>query len=160
MNRKQLENLYLANEIRDFILKTLKDLFKAHGIKVENIKGYGEIGDIQQKIFKGFILNFFNGWDLEARATLEPVAVNYVHETYLSCIDEDGDLLCVGHKREILLRNGNIKFDEIRVDEEYQNKELQESEVNSYLRFQYYKYDDKHNGEIRWVHIYSETSYG
>lgn len=160
MNSKQLENLYLVNGIEDFRLKTLEDLFKVHGIKVENIKGYYEIGDIQQKIFKGFILNFFNGWGLEARATLEPVTVNYVNETDLLCVDEDGDLLCVGHIREILLRNGDVELDERRVDEDYQDKELQESEVNSYLRFQYYKYDDKHNGDISWVHVYSETSYG
>ncbi len=83
MNGKMLKNLYLVNGIDDFRLRTQEDLLKTHGIKVEEIDGYYELGDIHKKMFKGFILNFFNGCGLELKATIEPVAVNYVRHTWL-----------------------------------------------------------------------------
>lgn len=163
MNEKQIKNLYLVNGIDDFRLRSLEDLLKTHGIKVEEIPGYKELGDIHKKVFKGFILNFFNGCDLNLRATFEPVSVDYVRHTNYSYYDEDFQCRCsAGSKDEIILRDGSLKFEKRYTEEDSKGKEIREDRTEDYLRFQYYEYGDKYKDEprISWLHVYSEESYG
>lgn len=163
MNRKQIENLYLVNGIDDFKLRTQEDILKTHGIKVEQIYGFNELGDIHKKIFKGFILNFFNGCGLELRSTLEPVSINYVHHTEYSFFDKDFDCRCsAGFKDEIIMADGSLRFYNKYTPEDAKGKKIRTDSEQDYLRFEYYERDEKYREEARvsWLHVYSEESYG
>lgn len=164
MDGKMLKNIYLTNGINDFKLRSQEDLLKVHGIKVEQIKGFDELGDIQKKIFKGFILNFFNGCGLDLRATFEPVAVDFVHETSYYYVGDDGDNYDAGEKREIILKNGELILESHRKvdEEELEGKEVKHFEPQDYLRFKYYERGNKYSEDdyVSWLHVYSEESYG
>nr|WP_312289493.1 hypothetical protein [Clostridium chromiireducens] len=163
MNRKQIENLYLVNGIDDFKLRSQEDLLKTHGIKVEQIRGYENLGDIHKKIFKGFILNFFNGCGMELRSTLEPVTVDYVRHTDYSFYDEEFGCRCsAGFKDEIIMADGTLVFDKKYTPEDAKGKKIKEDSTQDYLRFEYYEYGEKFKEEPRvsWLHVYSEESYG
>lgn len=163
MNRKQIETLYIKNKIDDFRLKTQEDLIKTHGIRVEDIPGFKELGAIQQKVFRGFILNFFNGCGLELRATFEPVAADFVRETSYYYVKND-DNYDAGTKKEIILRDGRLILESHRKvdDEELEGREVKEHEPETYLRFRYYESGDQYREEpfVSWLHVYSEESYG
>lgn len=114
-------------------------------------------------MFKGFILNFFNGCGLELRATIEPVAVDYVRHTEYSYFDDSfGERCSAGFKDEIILSDGRLEFDKKYTCEDAKGKDITEDGTEDYLRFQYYEYGEKFNEEPRvsWVHVYSETSFG
>jgi hypothetical protein len=163
MNRKQIENLYLVNGITDFKLRSQEDILKTHGIKVEQISGYNELCDIHKKMFKGFILNFFNGCGMELRSTLEPVAIDYVRHTEYSFFDDEFDCRCsAGFKDEIIMSDGRLVFDKNYTPEDAKGKKIKEDSTQDYLRFEYYEYGEKFKEESRvsWLHVYSEESYG
>lgn len=43
----------------------------------EKVKGFNKLG-VNADLFKEFLNNFYNAWELEARETIEPISVKYV----------------------------------------------------------------------------------
>lgn len=61
--------------INDFKLRDLDDIEKIYGMKPENTPGYDELPKDRKEIFRGFFLNFFNSWGLDARVNMKPKLV-------------------------------------------------------------------------------------
>lgn len=72
---KEIEKVYLVNKLDDFRLDNIDDIRKCHGIDVTDIKGYESLTNKNKDIFKTFIVNIFNAFDLEARAELKPKSI-------------------------------------------------------------------------------------
>ncbi len=80
MTRIQLENIYKANGLNDYKLKTTEDLLKVHGIDFKAIKGYSELDDLNKAIFEKFILKFFNALGFDRRTVLVPKGIYRTEE--------------------------------------------------------------------------------
>lgn len=81
MNRSQLENLYQVNGLKDFKLKSTKDLLKVHGIDFRAVEGYSRLDDLNRTIYEKFIINIFNAMGLDSRASLVPKGIYWVEDS-------------------------------------------------------------------------------
>jgi len=82
MNRKQIENLYMVNGLKDYKLKNTDNLLNIHGIDFKEVNGYDTLDDTNKTIFKRFIINFFNAWGLVDRTFIIPKGI-YNKDSYL-----------------------------------------------------------------------------
>lgn len=155
MEYKQIQNIYDANNLTDYKLRNLRDLKAIHGIDYK-IDGYDQLKNEHKDIYEKFIINFFNGWGLDARATIVPESINYVKETDTvgkESLDSDC-YVSVKFKVEVIGKGTEIltPLFENLYDVEYVG-ELEE-DVSYYLRFQYKMYD-----AVGWLHVDKETSW-
>lgn len=150
MKRSQIENLYKVNGITDYQLRSTEDLLKVHGIDFKSIDGYNRLDDLNRAIYEKFIINIFNAWGLESRATLIPKGIYYVEDTnYLIKESPESDcFIVVGGVIKAIDRNGLKTILHTWEDEEYKGLEIIESEHKSYLRFEY-----EHQERNEWLHV-------
>jgi len=151
MNRSQIENLYKVNGLTDYKLKTHEDLLKCHGINFK-IDGYSRLNDIDRAIYEKFILNIFNVFGLESRATLIPKGIYLAEQVdYLAKEDpEDDYYIVVGETIYTIDKNGLKTVHRTWKDEDYKHLEstIVEGEGKRYLRFEY-----EHDGRNEWLHV-------
>jgi len=161
MNRFQLENIYKANGLTDFKLKDTEDLLKVHGINYR-VEGYNRLDDLNRKLYEKFIVNIFNAFGLESRATLTPKGIYYVEEIdYLAKENPTDDYyIGVGGIVNVIDRNGMKSVHRTWNSENYKHLEVIEKPAKQYLRFEYEHgvYDD---GEPRkeWLHVIKEDEW-
>lgn len=153
MNRKQIENLYIVNGLQDFKLRNTKDLLQIHGINYKEVSGYNRLDDLNRAIYKKFIINFFNAWGLESRATLVPKGIYWVEESdYLVKENPDQDYYTVaGGIVYTIDRNGLKSVLKEWQDENYMHLERIIEKTKYYLRFEY-----EINGNSEWMHVMKE----
>ncbi len=156
MNQSQIENLYKANGLTDYKLKSTDDLLKVHGINFKAVGGYNRLDDVHRLVYEKFILNIFNAFGLESRATLVPSGIYYVEDVdYLAKErPEDDHYMVVGGIIYALDRNGLKSVHRTWKDEDYEHLEVIESESKNYLRFEY-----EHQGRNEWLHVTNEKSW-
>lgn len=156
MNRFQLENLYKVNGIDNFKLRNTDDLLKTHDINFKAIDGYNRLDDIHRQVYDKFIVNIFNAFGLESRATLIPKGIYYVEDIQYLVKEnpEDDHYLVVGGIIYAIDRNGLKSVLHTWKDEEYTHLEIVESEEKNYLRFEY-----EHDGRSEWLHVTNEKSW-
>lgn len=161
MNRNQIENLYKINGINDYKLKNTEDLLKCHGVNFKQVDGYNRIDDINRAIYEIFIVNIFNAWGLEVRATLVPKGIYYVeHIEHLSKENpEDDYYIVVGATINAIDKNGIKSVLHHYIYDDYKNLKILENEVSNYLRFEY-EYEAQEDGEPQkeWLHVLKEGS--
>lgn len=152
MNRVQLENIYLANGLKDFKLMTTEDLLKVHGIDYRNVDGYNRLDDLNKAIYERFIVNFFNGQGLDYR-DIVPTGIYYVEEIeyMVKECQEDDYMTIAGGMVKAIDKNGIRTVLDNWLHEGYKEFEITESEPKNYLRFQY-----KHQGRSEWLHVIKE----
>lgn len=153
MNRNQLENLYMANGITDYKLKSTDDLLKVHGIDFREVDGYKRLDDLSRAVYEKFIINIFNAWGLESRATLIPKGIYFVEEIeYLIKENEEDDcFMIIGGIINVIDRNGLKYVHHTWIDEKYKDFEIIESKAKTYIRFEY-----EHQGNKGWLHVISD----
>ena len=156
MDRVQIENLYKVNELKDFKLKDTSDLLKVHGIDFKAVEGYNRLDDINRHLYEKFIVNIFNAFGLESRATLVPKGIYFVEDIAYLAKEEPGDehYTVVGGIVYALDRNGMKSVHRQWVGEGYENLEMIESEGEKYLRFEY-----EHHERAEWLHVKSENQW-
>lgn len=161
MNRFQLENIYRANGLTDYRLQNTDDLLKVHGINFKAVDGYKGLDDLNKALYEKFIVNIFNAWGLESRATLIPKGIYFVEETThaIKQSDEEGEyFLAVAGLVDSIDRNGFKKTIHVWKDDNFkawEDKDLQiKSESETYLRFEY-----QHDGRDEWLHVMNEKEW-
>jgi hypothetical protein len=157
MNRYQLENLYEVNSLVDYRLKTTIDLLKTHGIDFTEIDGYSRLDDLNRSLYEKFIVNFFNGWGLEARATIIPKGIYYV-EDYDLLVKENPENDYYNVAGGVVLaidRNGIKTVHKTWSDPDYAHlTAAKEDKHRIFLRFEYER-DDR----PEWLHVMSSNDW-
>lgn len=156
MSRKQIENLYIINGLKDFKLRNTDDLMKTHGIDFKAVAGYNRLDDLNKLLYEKFILNFFNGWGLDTRATLIPKGVFYVEDkNYLVKGNPDDDYFIVaGYNVQSIDKNGIKTVLYNILLEDYKQHKILEDKSKRYLRFEYER--EEHN---EWLHVINENTW-
>lgn len=138
--------------IDDFKLRNINDLYQLHGINIENIEGYDTLNDLERYVFKKFIVNYYNVWEVDTRDILKPLNIYRVQQIDLLYYENDEPVI-VGYELARFIE-GEFVLHEINIDEGYRSTELERYEPQSYLRFEYEK-DNKNE----WLHIVDEKTW-
>lgn len=162
MNRFQLEKLYEVNGLKDYRLKNTEDLLKIHGIDYREVAGYKRLDDLNRQLYEKFIVNYFNGYGLDTRATIIPKGIYFVEDVeYLAKEDpEDEVYTVIGGQVMAIDRNGLKTVHRSWQDENYAHlvEEFPESTIESkpkrYLRFEY-----EIDGREEWQHVVDERTW-
>lgn len=156
MDRFQIENLYKANGLNKYKLRDTEDLLKVHGIDFKAVDGYNRLDDLNRQLYKKFIVNIFNAFGLESRATLIPKGIFYVEESeYLAKETEEDEYYVIsGGVVKSIDRNGLSYVLHSWEDEEYKDFEIVKTEAKKYLRFEY-----EHHEHSEWLHVTNENSW-
>lgn len=152
MERFQLENLYRVNNLDDFKLKTTDDLLKCHGINYKQVDGYSNLDDLNRQLYEKFIVNIYNNFGLDTRATLIAKGIYYVEDIKLLYKDkEDDPYTVIGGIIYNIDRNGNKRLLHKWKDKDYKGIEPIKDNSSYYLRFEYVI--DNRN---EWLHVIKE----
>lgn len=148
MNEFEIEKIYEKNGLEDCLLKSTDDLLKCHNIDFTSIPGYEFLDDLKKANYKNFIVNFFNVWGLEARASLKPTGIYFVENIEYVAADETGELIHAGEDLKYIKVDGSLHEYKSYRDEEFEGKELEVESSSRYLRFEYICQDTE-----GWVHV-------
>lgn len=78
---ERIKELYKDNNREDYNLNSVMDLQMIHGIDFEGLKGVHDFSsEVWRTLIEGFIVNFFNKYDLEARMNIEPISFEYIDD--------------------------------------------------------------------------------
>ncbi|MEG3006124.1 MAG: hypothetical protein RR806_01515 [Oscillospiraceae bacterium] len=152
MNRQQIENIYKANGLSEYKLTTIEELQKVHGVNALEVKGYSDLKEENRELYLKFVLNYFNAYGLETRATMYPLGIYYVEETKFLGKNNETDDYYVGFGCEILIikADGSTELLRKSKDENHNLKSII-TENKNYLRFEY-----QINDRQEWQHVINE----
>ncbi len=80
MDYNTIAEKYQKLGIGDYRLRTADDVKAIYGIDMANIYGMNKLNQMHAysaEIFNRFFINYLNGWGLEARGEIQPLAVAY-----------------------------------------------------------------------------------
>lgn len=145
----QLENIYKANGLKDFKLRTTDDLLKIHGIDYKDVDGYNRLDDLNKAIYERFIIYFFNGQGLDYRDII-PKGIYFVEDINLLVKESPTDeyFTVAGGKVLAIDKNGIKTVHKHWLHEDYKDFEVTEGKPENYLRIEY-----EHQGRCEWLHI-------
>lgn len=154
----QVEKLIKRYEIfigkDQFKLRDLVDLQYIHDIDYKEIPGIDTLTEEHLSIVKIFLVNFFNAWGLQVRASIEPIRVHSVLKRWW-WIKHPEENISIWIKEEhiALDHTGKALFKMYeRIESEYLHQLYQaKKEEQVYLRFEYLIHD-----RVDWVHIVDE----
>ena len=155
MDRRQMENIYIANELTDYRLETLEDVLKVHGIDYKKINGYQTLSNVHKEEFKSFLIHYMNGLGLDSRMRFVPLGIHYVDQIVYSTKEDDEDgpyFIEVG--RDIIDKSNDKMYKTYR-SEGYEEATVFDDEVKeTILRIDFKEapYYEGDTGE-RWLHI-------
>ncbi len=155
MEYKKLEDQYKVNGLTENKLNALEDILNVYGLDVLEVEGYDTLTDENKNLYKKFILNFFNGWGLEARSTIKPISFNEVEEfEHIGQENsDDGYVTTLLHEIYVIRNDGSKEL--FKVWENKEDKlEIKDTIKNRYLRFEYEIY-----GRKEWLHILNENEW-
>lgn len=159
MNRFQLENIYKANGLTDYQLKTTDDLLKVHGVDYKTVTGYKKLDDLNKRLYEKFIVNFYNAFGLDTRLALIPKAIYFAEEiTYATRQqDEDGEyFLVIGGELWEIDKTGNKRCISTWIDDDYKGSNKDKTGTKTYLRFEYER--EGRDGD-EWLHVTGEKEW-
>ena len=150
METEQVKNLYKANGLRDYRLRSTSDLLKVHGVDFKSVNGYNRLDDINRNIFEKFIVNFYNASGLEARSLIVPQGIYFVEDIeYLAKENpKDEHYTVIGGTVLSIDRNGLKSVLHHWHDKEHKDTKGEAQERKEYLRFEY----KRGNSEV-WQHV-------
>ena len=156
MERFQLENIYKANGLNDYQLKTTYDLLKVHGIDFEDINGYDDLTDENKAVYGVFIVNFFNLQGFYRRMRIIPRRINFVEEIEF-LVKEEPSQDYYNYAGEIITKidkKGIRKIIRKHMVVEYAGLKKIEKKPEYYLRFEYQCGEDEEgNPYNEWLHV-------
>lgn len=149
-NAKKYESL----KIEDFRLRSVDDIKKIYDLDPLNISGFNTLDDDNAKVYNEFILNFFNGWGLDARESLLPISIFFVKEvTYGKPTGDEDDYISCGEEIISIDKSGNEKVLKSFIPENVSDICSPQDE-KKYLRFTF-----KQHGSKEWLHVLSSTDW-
>lgn len=162
MNRFQLEKLYEVNGLNDYKLRTPEDLLKTHGIDYREVAGYKRLDDVNRQLYEKFIVNYMNGYGLDARATMIPKGIYFVEDIDVLAKEnpEDDYYTVIGGRVVVIDRNGMKTVHRTWQDEDYAHlveefpEAIKEGKPKLYLRFEY-----EIDGRSEWQHVVDEKTW-
>lgn len=104
MNSYQvLQQKYEVLGLKELKVEDIGDIEKIYNIYPLQVVGYEELTADQQEEYKTFIINFYNGWGLEAREDIKPLSIKHIKDEDYLRIDYK-----IGNRKEWLhiLKNG------------------------------------------------------
>lgn len=149
MEYNKLRIPYEENGLKDYLLRDVKDIKKVYGLDVLKIDGYENLTYEQKELYKKFIVNFFNRWGLEARATIKPQSVGYFEDYNYINTDED---IVGGEVIEIIKGEKGLTVYKW-FDDEYKKEDC-EIKRTEYISFKYIL-RDRHE----WLHVVDEHTW-
>ena len=126
------------------------DLFKTHGIDFTEVDGYSRLDDLNKQLYSKFIVNLFNGFGLDSRATMIPKGIFYVEDIDFLVKEDPKDeyFTIAGGLVKAIDKNGLKTIHRSWKDNDYAHLEMTESKPKTYLRFEY-----EHNDREEWLHV-------
>lgn len=157
MDRNRIENIYIANGLTNYQLKSTEDLLKTHGIDYKAVDGYSRLDELNQTLYRKFIVNKFNACGLEYRATITPKGIYFVEDTeYIAKEHPDDDYyVAVEGLIKAIDKNGLMSIHRQWTNDNYSHLRPVESKTKKYLRFEY----EHHDGTPAWLHVLSDTEW-
>lgn len=149
------EGKYKRRGIEDFLLRNDYDLAEILDIYVDEIVGYTALNDFNKSTFEEFLVNFYNGWGLEARTSILPKRVFIAEEHFYVVGDEQ-----VGYE----LWNVTDKDNSFIVVEESidyskcKGKDVVKTTKGPYLRFEYVRVCAGTSADT-WLHVDGSNKY-
>ena len=137
---------YEENKMVDYLLRDIEDIKKVYGIDVLKIDGYENLTYEQKELYKKFIVNFFNRWGLEARATIKPQSIGCFEDYNYINVNED----IVGGEVVEIIKGGDRLVTYAWFDDEYKKEDC-EIKRTEYISFKY-MLGDRHE----WLHVVDE----
>lgn len=128
----------MFNKKVESILVTTQDILNLYGINLFNIIGYKMLTDNNKKLYKEFIVNFFNKFDIETRKNVKPISFNEIEEVeYLGENDEDDSSVIVFSKELYIIKSNGLR--KLFKSSFNKSKNVGISLVlkNRYMRFEY-----------------------
>lgn len=151
-----MESKYKASGLIENQLETLEDIKTIYGFDPLEIEGYPTLTETDKILYKNFIVNFFNAWDLESRSELKPLSLNHVEEIrYLGKGEPDDPeyLRILLHEIYVIKNDGSREILK-RLDHKEEKLEVVETLKDRYLRFEYEIY-----GVKEWLHVLNDEDW-
>ena len=156
MSDNKLKLIYEAQGIVDCKISTHDELESTQGIIVSDIVGYNHLDKFSKKVFDQFIINFINAQGLEVRETIKLLWIGNVEHITLTVediFDGESTWCQVGYNVYHLLEK-KILHDSSISENYIEGREIEYSEPNFYLRFEYEKY-----GKKTWLHVENSSEW-
>lgn len=152
----KIERAYMDNGLNDYRLKNIEDISNVHGVNVRDIKGYDALDDLNKALYEKFIVNFYNAFGLDSRATIIPKGIYFVEDTRLVVKESPNDEFFTeaGFIVKSIDKYGKKRILHKYIHGDYKNLEIKDWKPTEYLRVEY-----KHQGRNEWLHIKSETQW-
>ncbi|EMS72386.1 hypothetical protein [Ruminiclostridium cellobioparum] len=156
MNINQIKNIYLANGLDEFKIRSHSDINSVHGVKVSEISGYSTLLFEHKMLFDEFIIHFYNAQGLESRSEFLPLSINYVlSEEFLGKHEDTDDYFVpLGGKITAIHINGDTKVLSTWKDKKFKTIPCSYTEKQNYLRFEY-----KNGKSKEWQYVISATKW-
>ena len=145
MNLEQITSRYKENNLGDFKLKSVVDLFNIHDVDYSTINGFVGLSEKNKKLFMQMIVKFYNLQGLELRMAMVPKKIHCIKQQ----IWWDGDKLKEGIRSSIQSSYEILEPDDeeeivYEIEEYHDNQieKLQHAVIQTvyYLRFEYIRY--------------------
>lgn len=148
MTYNELVEKYEELGLMDYHLFNIADydaIFANH----ENIKGYKTLNEDDKVLFNHRLIQFVNGWGLNARLTFKPISVEKVCELYYLGSNDENDWECMGSDFWQLDPKDNTKII-FKKKGDYKKRMFKnyKTEQSWYIRF-----DCKIQGDKSWYHF-------
>lgn len=159
MERSEVEKIFKRNGLTDYRLRNLEDLKKCLGIDAEKVNGYEDLTEDNKKIYKNFIINYFNQIGMDRKMITFPKAINFVEEIDYTAPHPDAEsdenykdvYVSVNTKIIVLKADGTRKQLHKYCDNEYKYLKPTNEHKKRYLRFAFFEGKSK-----VWLHVTHE----
>lgn len=151
-----MDSKYKLYGLDDKKLKVLKDISNIYEISPLEIQGYGTLTRENKNIYKHFIINFFNSWDLDTRKTIKPLSINDVEEIkYLGNADpDDPEYFTILIHELYVIKNDSTKELLKRLEYKENSMKIKDTVKDRYLRFEY-----EIHGIQEWIHVLNDEDW-
>ncbi len=151
MNYFEQLKRYEERGLNNYKIKSIRDIEEIYEIKIDKIKGYTDLSEDRQCLFKSFFINYLNAIGLNSRMTFVPTSIHYVLEvSKLTKLDENDDCLYIFACLFYIVKTDGKKIKMRGKGREDKNNyhTCVERREKYYLRF-----DFKKDGNKDWLHV-------
>jgi len=151
-----MEQIYKANGLNDYLIKTEENLLKVHGIALEEVKGYKNLTEENKQLYKDWVIIYMNRQGLDRRIGIRPTATYFCEEVHFDHVEEhDGERWAESVKTEYweICANGKKR--------KFKTTKGEDKEINSqYISKPYLRVELKEHKDKEWYHVWGLDNWG
>lgn len=154
MNLLQVTERYLNYGLSDYKLKNIKDINNCHNLDIKNVKGYSSLTEPNNELFKKFIVNFFNTFEVETRMKINLLAINWVESKEYYVPDPENNEVFIPFALYInsIDKNGNTVNLSM---EKFENLAINVDDIDNFKTEEFLRFDFKIGNKPDWLHVAS-----